>query len=518
MEKKRTAASEIFSNRYINYQQAPAQPMAADMDATEALGGAEMQRTRRSFVNAETPASLPMNRVKTSEELQMEKEPLKVRETGFLLWKNVIVPPNAYVVHTRIGKKEPITIGLGVSFRYNPYKDAYLVVPAAMQTIGVVANCITKEKQGINILAYLQWQIDDFSVAYRKLDFSDPRDPLGIVNAQLSEQAEAAIKDKISTMSVEEVLTDKAPIIEELTTRLKAVAEGRGGEKDEGLGIKIITVQIRESLVSSQRLWQDLQVPFRHQQNRAARVSELIMQTEIRHKELETRQTNEIREAETRVAIERIKQSKETEAADLRISEELIRFNKEQESAREKLRSEEDTTVVRQQSQQRLQQQASEMEQARELAVLRQEQEKTLEREKLQVEAIGSKILLQHKEDELEAQIMEAKLARQQREHAVQTELEEKTNQLKIAYNKQKLEIARLHQEIRNSTNERDLLSHLIEKLPELAAQMPDIHELRVFQSDNGNAAVDTFTSFLAKTLSIAESFGIQLGKRDKSQ
>ncbi|NJL59631.1 MAG: hypothetical protein HC887_08285 [Desulfobacteraceae bacterium] len=203
MEKKRAAASEIFTNQYIQ-QQAPAQKTDASIDA---FGCEEMQRTV-----ADSKARVLINRVKSSEELQMEKEPLKVRETGFWLWKNVIVPPNAYVVHTRIGRKEPITIGLGVSFRYNPYKDAYLVVPAAMQTIGVVANCITQEKQGINILAYLQWQIDDFSVAYRKLDFSDPRDPLGIVNAQLSEQAEAAIKDKISTMSVEEVLTDKAPI------------------------------------------------------------------------------------------------------------------------------------------------------------------------------------------------------------------------------------------------------------------------------------------------------------------
>ena len=45
------------------------------------------------------------------------------------------------------------------------------------------------------------------------------RAALGIVNAQLREQAEAAIKDKIATMSVEDVLTDKAPIIEELTAR-----------------------------------------------------------------------------------------------------------------------------------------------------------------------------------------------------------------------------------------------------------------------------------------------------------
>jgi len=89
----------------------------------------------------------------------------------------VIVPPNAYVVHTRIGRQAPVTLGLGLSFPYDPHKDSYLVVPAAMQTIGVAAYCISKEKQGINVLAYVQWQINDFGIAYRKLDFSDSRDP-----------------------------------------------------------------------------------------------------------------------------------------------------------------------------------------------------------------------------------------------------------------------------------------------------------------------------------------------------
>ena len=194
MEKKRRAAAEIFHNNYSPQQQAQ-QEVLEDLAAEGE--SKKMSRKRAAFgaASASPPqAPIPPGRIKSSEELQMEKEPIKVRETGIWIWKRVIVPPNAFVVHTRIRRPKPVTVGLGVSFRYNPLTDAYLVVPAAMQTIGVVANCITKEKQGINILAYLQWQIDDFSVAYRKLDFSDSRDPLGIVNAQLGEQAEAAVK------------------------------------------------------------------------------------------------------------------------------------------------------------------------------------------------------------------------------------------------------------------------------------------------------------------------------------
>src|SRR6185312_12420809 len=58
-----------------------------------------------------------------------------VRVTGFWRWKTVIVPPNAYVVHTRRGHPQPLHIGLGVSFRFDPARDSFLVVPGVMQTI-----------------------------------------------------------------------------------------------------------------------------------------------------------------------------------------------------------------------------------------------------------------------------------------------------------------------------------------------------------------------------------------------
>src|SRR5687768_10645116 len=180
---------------------------------------------------------------------------VEVRVTGFWRWKTVLVPPNAFVVHTRRGRPEPLHVGLGVSFRYRPQTDAFLVVPGAMQTILLSAFSICRELQGVVVQAYVQWIIEDFGTAYRKLDFSDPDDPMRLVNLQLKEQAEAAIKDKVATMSVHEVLSDKQPIIEELTSRLRAVAEG--------LGLRIVTVQIKEAVVSSSRLWENLQKPYR---------------------------------------------------------------------------------------------------------------------------------------------------------------------------------------------------------------------------------------------------------------
>ena len=50
---------------------------------------------------------------------------VEVRVTGFWRWKTVLVPPNAFVVHTRRGRPDPLHLGLGVSFRFNPATDEH---------------------------------------------------------------------------------------------------------------------------------------------------------------------------------------------------------------------------------------------------------------------------------------------------------------------------------------------------------------------------------------------------------
>lgn len=221
---------------------------------------------------------------------------IDVRLTGWWRWKTVIVPPNVWVVHTRRATKDPLHLGLGVSFPFNPYTDAYLVAPATMQTLAINARCICRERQGILVQAYVQWIVDDFKAAYQKLDFSDADDPMRIVNVQLREQSEASIKDKVATMSIDEVLSDKRPIIEELTSRLRSVAEGQG--------LKIVQVQIKEAVISSTRLWENLQKPFREEQARAARLAELD-----RERAVQTREIGDQVEAER----ERIAAQAETE-------------------------------------------------------------------------------------------------------------------------------------------------------------------------------------------------------------
>ena len=223
--------------------------------------------------------------------------PVETRITGFWRWKTVIVPPNAHVVHTRRGRPKPLHIGLGTSFRYNPATDAFLVVPGTMQTILINAQCICRELQGLVVQGYVQWIVDDFATAYQKLDFSDTDDPMRVVNVQLREQAEAAIKDKVATMSIDDVLSDKQPIIEELTARLRAVAEGIE-DADAGLGLRIVTVQIKEAVVASRQVWETLQQPFRAERSRIARLADLEASAAIARDDADRRHAAAVHTAE----------------------------------------------------------------------------------------------------------------------------------------------------------------------------------------------------------------------------
>ena len=257
-----------------------------------------------------------------------------VRITGWFRWKTVIVPPNAYVIHTRRGRTEPLHIGLGVSFRYNPNTDSFLVVPGAMQTILINAHCICKELQGLLVQGYVQWIVADFATAYKKLDFTDVEDPMRVVNVQLREQAEAAIKDKVATMGIDDVLSDKQPIIEELTARLRHVAEGEGGT-DKGLGLRIVTVQVKEAVVSSTRVWENLQKPFRADRARIARLAELEAETVIQARELLVQQQQESAALESDAKLATLRATKEAETFDREQHEASRRHHREQEIARQ---------------------------------------------------------------------------------------------------------------------------------------------------------------------------------------
>ncbi|MEO3808812.1 SPFH domain-containing protein [Sphaerisporangium sp. B11E5] len=371
--------------------------------------------------------------------------PVDVRITGFWRWKNVLVPPNAFVVHTRRGREKPLHIGLGVSFRFTPSTDSFLVVPGATQTILINAYCVCSELQGVLVQGYVQWIIHSFPIAYRKLDFSDAEDPMRLVNLQLREQAEAAIKDKVSTMSVRDVLSDKQPIIEELTARLRAVAEGED-DSDQGLGLRIVTVQIKEAVVSSSRLWENLQKPYRAEQGQIARLAELRAEEAVAQREMEAERVKETQRLEYERELAELRSRNEAWQFDTEVAERLRRTQREHDDSRAVAELETETT-----------RHALRMERERhteesETGRLRIEREEELKRLRLdaELELARSRSFADHERALLD------------------------------------LERARLRADIDNQQTSASLQAKLIDSLPEIMAKLPKPEELRMV-SINGS-------------------------------
>jgi hypothetical protein len=369
---------------------------------------------------------------------------IDVRITGFWRFKTVVVPPNVYVVHTRRGHEEPLHVGLGVSFRYDPYTDAFLLIPAAMQTIVINARCICKQRQGILVQGYVQWIVEDVKTAYRKLDFSDLVDPMQVVNIQLREQAEAAIKDKVATLDIDDILADKQPIIEELTHRLRFVAEGKEGQ---GLGLKIVTVQIKESVVSSTRLWENLQAPFRAEQARIAELARIANEKEVLSEKLAHRKESELAELAVKQEIEARRHQQETVAYDLKYTEKTRQFRLEQEAAQARLKEETATRSVQEQQQ---------------LALELQKAEQQLKRHEVRRRELEALKLVEEAEAERQGLLQQRSLALSREQELARLELE-----------KARLEVERIKKELENTISEARLQEKLIAQLPELAAKMP---------------------------------------------
>jgi hypothetical protein len=239
-----------------------------------------------------------------------------------------------------------------------------------------------------------------------------------VVNVQLREQAEAAIKDTVSTMSIEDVLSDKQPIIKELTTRLRHVAEGDG--QDTGLGLRIVTVQIKEAVVASPRVWEMLQRPFRAERSKEARLAELTHEAVVSNREAE---------AEKSAAAQRI--ATDSEVSRLQAGAAAAAFDREQVERARRAQVEAETL-------------------SRAVAH---------EREKLEKEAALSRM-------RLEQELIEEGMRQEARNRQAEREIA--------------LEAAR--RKVDNDLSAAALQMKLIEHLPGIAEKMPHPKELRSIQ------------------------------------
>jgi len=514
-------------NEYLEQVKAKQEQLAVDLHARRAR--AQAPANAAAFIPEARPAgpraAFALG-ARAGIDMEEPRAAVDIRITGWWRWRTVIVPPNAYVVHTRRGTKDPVTIGLGLSFAFDPYRDSFLVVPAAMQTILIHADCICRELQGLVVQGYVQWIVADFATAYRKLDFSDAVDPMRLVNLQLREQAEAAIKDKVATMSIDEVLSDKQPIIEELTTRLRAVAEGEG-DSDKGLGLRIVTVQIKEAVVASTRVWENLQKPFRSERARVARLAELAAESEIRAKELQHAKAADTARLESENELGALRAAREGEAFDREQAEQARRHKVEQENRREETARALETERREKEGRRALQE--SEIDHARRIAEAQREarQSELLKEAELSIASAARQAEAARAEAERDKARLaaEAEVARQKQQQELARQEAAARARLALleldraAANRQaEAEVAVLaaRQKALNDISPAQVQARLVEVLPGIVEKLPAPRELRVVQvGAEAGAPVAALSSLVAQLAAVLEAFRKPAAQQD---
>jgi flotillin len=517
---------EDMKNEYLEQVKAQQQRIEVDLKAQRAPSPNMIPPAAAAAGMAiRMPGQKPAN-ISASGMADNLGQAVNVRIVGFWSWKTVIVPPNAYVVHTRRGYDQPLHLGLGISFRFNPFTDSFLVVPSTMQTILINAQCICREMQGLLVQGYVQWIIADFSTAYKKLDFTDAIDPMRVVNVQLREQAEAAIKDKVATMGIDDVLSDKQPIIQELTARLREVAEGEGNS-DKGLGLRIVTVQIKEAVVSSARLWENLQKPFRAERARVARLAELNAESIIKAQELEHEKTRSSAQLESESEIATLRASKESMTFDREQSEKTRRHQKEQEVTRQAIIERNATAKQEQQGKRELEEiamthslaiaqarmEAKHQELLKEIELRNAQMAK--ESEAVQVASNLNKLRLE-KDSELARLRIEEEINSKEIMAGAENSLREASYLVTNRQTEAEIEFETARQRIHNDMSPSHLQARLVEIFPSIVEKLPKPDELRTISIGNGAGSHDgqALVSIVTQILAVLDTFRSRVGPR----
>src|SRR5262245_40373008 len=88
-------------------------------------------------------------------------------------WGRVTAKPAEYLVHVRRGVVLEKSSGQGATCWKWP-ADAVAIVPTSLQRLSFVADQVTREKVGVQVVGLAVYRIADPLIAYRVLNFSFP--------------------------------------------------------------------------------------------------------------------------------------------------------------------------------------------------------------------------------------------------------------------------------------------------------------------------------------------------------
>lgn len=224
----------------------------------------------------------------------------------------VTARPSEYLIQLRRGRV--LRHGPGLSVFLWP-GDTCTILPTSIQRTGFVADQITAERIGVAVRGIAVYRIADPLLAFRMLDFTAGGAALDHLSEILRDMFVGAARRLVANLTVDACLTRrKESIAEELLAEIQPVVGGRGRPEDttdRGWGIVLDTIEIQEVKVLSERVFADMQAPYRAELESRARQAALARDERIVLREAEVERTRtETRRQITREAAEAAEQDR----------------------------------------------------------------------------------------------------------------------------------------------------------------------------------------------------------------
>lgn len=405
-----------------------------------------------------------------------EEDPEKLKK-----WGTVTARPSEYLIHMRRGVVLQGSSGQGASCFKWPW-DAVAIVPTTVQRLQFVADQVTSEKVGVQVTGLAVYRISDPIIAYRMLNFSFPERASEKLEHLLVEMFVGAARRLVANLSVEECLTRrKEGIAEELMREIAPVVSGKGSlndSTDKGWGVVLDTIEIQDVRVLSPTVFNNMQAPYRQEQERRAREAELAREEAIKQHETENERVialqklasqNEVRQ---KVAVAE-EQSKLAElAAQARVIQAKTEAERNAQAQRvqlelEKIATENEVRAKKQAAEE--QAKHIELQTAARLAELKAAQERKLQEQRAQAELEK----LHH-----EQQVAEERQGAEERMRLAELQLQQRLMAAQLEHERATMH-ARMQAEVEKAQLEAQALSAKHEAELALIAQQAEVEKMR---------------------------------------
>ncbi len=203
-------------------------------------------------------------------------------------WGRICSPPSAYVIKLRGGRV--VRHGPGLSLFVWPW-ETYTLLPTTIQRVSFCADQVTAEKVGVEVRGMAVYRIAEPLLAFRLVDFSGEDSGPRMLAETMEQMFTGAVRRLVANMGIEQCLTRrKEQIAQELMGEIQPVVSGQGrpdDATDRGWGVVIDTIEIQDVRILSERVFRDLQAPFRTALRADAQQHELQQEQSLHLRQVE---------------------------------------------------------------------------------------------------------------------------------------------------------------------------------------------------------------------------------------